>query len=332
MLSRHVIPCLLVAIVLPLIFFGCGRGEVTYVTIGTGSQTGVYYPTGEAIARMVNAKGDEYKVQASFESTGGSVFNVNAILAGDMEFGIVQSDLQYQAARGEGPWEGQGPQDSLRAVFSIHPELVTLVAAEDSGIRTLRDLRGKRVNLDSPGSGTLQNALMVLAAVGIDAEKDLSVERVSAKEGPSLLQDGRIDAFFFTVAHPSGALLEATAGTRGIRFIPIEGPEIDAILDAAPYMTRAHIPLSLYPKSANDAEVPTIGVKATLMTSSHVPEAIVHAITKEVFENLATFKKLHQAYGQLTRENMLDALSAPLHDGARRYFLEAGLLREGGED
>lgn len=167
-----------------------------FVTIGTGGITGVYYPTGGAIAKIVNNKRKEYGIRCTVESTAGSVFNVNAVMAGDLEFGVVQSDRQYQAFKGLAEWEKAGPQKDLRAVFSIHPESVTLAATVDSGVKNIKDLKGKRVNIGNPGSGQRQNSIDALTAAGLDYEKDIKTESVKAAEAPGLLQDGRIDAFF----------------------------------------------------------------------------------------------------------------------------------------
>ncbi|MHC4224354.1 MAG: TAXI family TRAP transporter solute-binding subunit [Planctomycetota bacterium] len=311
---------------LSLFGVGCGQsgsGDVRFVTVGTGGITGVYYPTGGAIAKMVNAKRDVYGLSCSVQSTGGSVFNVNAIMAGDMEFGIVQSDRQYQAVHGLAEWKQKGPQADLRAVFSIHPETVTLVAADDAGIQTIRDLVGKRVNIGNPGSGQRQNAIDALEGAGIDREKDLRAESVRASEAPGLLQDDRIDAFFYTVGHPSGAIKEATAGVRKIHFVPITGAE--ALIERRPYYTLARIPVEHYPSASNEEDVETFGVKATLMTSTKIPDDVVYAICREVFENLDAFKELHPAYADLTREKMLEGLTAPIHPGAMKYYREAGL-------
>ncbi len=300
--------------------------KTTFVTIGTGGITGVYYPTGGAIAKMVNAKRDEYGIRATVESTGGSVFNVNAVMAGDLEFGVVQSDRQYQATNGLAEWEGK-PQEKLRSVFSIHPESVTLVAGEDTGIKTIQDLKGKIVNIGNPGSGQLQNSIDALTAVGIDPEKDITAEQVKAAEAPGLLQDNRIDAFFYTVGHPSGAIKEATAGARKVRIVSIEGEGIDELLKKDPYYAKAIVPIEFYEGAVNEEDVPTFGVKATFVTSADVPDEVVYAITKEVFENFEDFKKLHPAYKVLTKESMLEGLSAPLHPGAEKYYKEAGLLK-----
>ncbi len=300
---------------------------VKFVTIGTGGITGVYYPTGGAIAKIVNKKRKEYGIRCTVESTGGSVFNVNAVMAGDLDFGVVQSDRQYQAIHGIKDWKDKGKQTKLRSVFSIHPESCTLLAAVDAGINTIKDLKGKKVNLGNHGSGQLGNSTDALKAIGFDLEKDIKAEYIKAAEAPGLLQDGRIDAFFYTVGHPSGAFKEATAGARKVKFVSIAGPEIDAMVASYPYYASSFVPVDNYPGAKNDANVDTFGVKATFVTSADVPDDIVYAVTKEVFENFESFKKLHPAYKVLTKENMLEGLSAPIHPGAMKYYKEAGLIK-----
>jgi hypothetical protein len=299
------------------------QAKTTFVTIGTGGITGVYYPTGGAIAKMVNKKRKEYGIRATVESTGGSVFNVNAIMSGDLEFGVVQSDRQYQAMKGLAEWKDKGPQKDLRAVFSIHPESITLVAAVDAGIKDISDLKGKRVNIGNPGSGQRQNSIDALNAVGLDYLTDFHAEGIKAAESAGLLQDGRIDAFFYTVGHPNGSIKEATAGKRKVLFASITG--IDKLLAKYPYYAKAVIPITFYPNAVNKEDVQTFGVKATFVTSAKVPDNVVYAITKEVFENFESFKKLHPAYKVLTKKGMLEGLSAPIHPGAMKYYKEAGL-------
>ena len=311
---------------------GCGpsgekqeaaKAKTTFITIGTGGITGVYYPTGGAIAKIVNKKKDVYGIRCTVESTGGSVFNVNAIMAGDLQFGVVQSDRQYQAIRGLAEWKDKGKQEDLRAVFGIHPESITLVAAVDAGINDIADLKGKRVNIGNLGSGQRQNSIDALESVGIDYKKDLIAEGIKASESPNLLQDGRIDAYFYTVGHPNGSIKEATAGLRKVRFASITG--IDSLLEKYPYYAKAFIPVKFYPGAENTENVDTFGVKATFVTSAKVPEDVVYAVTKEVFDNFDSFKKLHPAYAVMTKEGMLEGLSAPLHPGALKYYKEAGL-------
>lgn len=310
-----------------LAFSGAGRAEAktTFITIGTGGITGVYYPTGGAIAKIVNAKKDKYNIRATVESTGASVFNINAIMSGDLEFGIAQADRQYQAYNGLSEWEGK-PQKDLRAVFALAPEAVTFVAAEDAGIKTLADAKGKVINLGNPGSGNRQNAIDVLQAAGINIEKDLKGEGIKAADAPRMVQDGRIDGFFYTVGHPNGNIKEATAGKRKCRIVSI--PDIAPLTKAFPYYSLTHIDMSQYPEATNkDEDVTTVGMLATLVTSAKVPDDVVYAVTREIFENLDEFKKLHPALAGLTREGMLEGLTAPLHPGAEKYYKEAGLIK-----
>ena len=308
--------------------FGFGpypaAAKTTFITIGTGGVTGVYYPAGGAISRMINKKKDVYHIRATVESTAGSVFNINAVMSGDLEFGIAQSDRQYQAYNGLAEWKGK-PQKNLRAVFALHPEAVTLVAAVDSGIKKFADLKGKKVNIGNPGSGQRQNSIDALTINGIDWKKDIKAEGLKAAEAPGMLQDGRIDAFFYTVGHPSGAIKEATAGTRKVMFIAI--PNVDKLCKKFPYYAPAYVPVKFYPQALNKEDVPTFGVKATFVTRADMPDDIVYAITKEIFENLDAFKKLHPAFEVLTKKNMLEGLSAPIHPGALKYYKEAGLIK-----
>jgi TRAP transporter TAXI family solute receptor len=310
--------------ILGICFFGCNAKETRFVTIGTGGVTGLYYPTGGAVSRMLNKKFKQFGIKATVESTSGSVFNINAVLQGDMEFGIAQSDRQYQAYHGLAEWTESGPQSDLRAVFSIHAEPITLVVSEESGIEAIADLRGKRINLGNPGSGQLQNSKDVLAAAGL-SDQDITAEYVKAVEAPGLLQDERLDGFFYTVGHPNGNIKEATSGRIKVRIVPITGMTIDRIVEEYPYYAKALIPHSFYPRALNSEDIETIGVKATFVTSSNVDEELVYALVKVVFENLEDFKSLHPAYKYLTRQNMLQGLTAPVHRGALRYYGEAGL-------
>lgn len=311
---------------------GCGRTdssagpERSFVKVGTGGQTGVYYPVGSALCNLVNEGQDQHGIKATVETTGGSVFNVNALMAGDMQFGIVQSDRQAQAWKGTNEWESAGPQEKLRAVCSLYPECVNLIAADDAGIRTMADLEGKRVNIGDPGSGNRGNAIDALALAGLDWETDIDAEGVKAAEAATLLQDGRIDAYFYTVGHPNGSFTEVSVGKRKVRFVPITNA--NPLIEKSPYYAHAMIPVSHYPGVLNEEDVPTFGVKATLCTSADVPEEQVYQVTRALFENLEEFKSLHEALSGLEAKAMLEGLSAPLHPGAERYFREAGLLDE----
>ncbi|MCP3952874.1 MAG: TAXI family TRAP transporter solute-binding subunit [Desulfobacterales bacterium] len=297
--------------------------QPTFVSIGTGSESGNYLLTGKAIAELVNRKISELNLRCTVETTSGSVFNINAVMAGNLQFGIAQSDRQWQAVQGKGEWKEKGPQADLRAVFSIYPESVTLVAAVDAGIKNSMDLKGKRVNIGNPGSGLRQNAIDALEAVHIDYKTDMNAEGINASESAGLLQDGRIDAFFHTVSHPNRAIRSATTGRRKVRFAAIAG--VDKLLKQYPYYTKSVIRSDLYRGAVNEGEIATFGVKATLVTSARVPDPVVYAVTKEIFENSADFKGMNQVHAHLTKSGMLKGLNAPFHPGALRYYKEAGL-------
>lgn len=326
-MRHHLVPVLCSALCLALVACGGEAGDgaaPSFVSIGTGGTTGVYYPVGGAVAQVVNAGSEQHGIKASHESTGGSVYNIKAVLAGDLEFGLAQSDRQYQAVQGLAEWEGQ-PQDALRAVCSFHPEVVTLVA--EAGITDLAGLKGKRVNTGNPGSGQRQNAIEVLMAAGIDPETDIQAEGLKAAEAPRMLQDGRIDAFFYTVGHPAGAITETTTGSRPVRLLDITG--VDSLLEQYPYYSVTTIPAGTYPQAV-DGDQPTtsIGMLTTMVTSAAVPEDTVYHVTKAIFERLEQFRQLHPALRGLAVEDMVDGLSAPLHPGAKRYFDEAGIAVE----
>jgi len=317
---------------------GCGKEEEdktsavdkhsvqqpTFVSIGTGSSDGNYYLAGKAIAELVNRKIGTHNLSCTVETTSGSAFNVNAVTTGDLQFGIIRSDSQWQAVQGKGEWQEKGPQSELRAVFSIHPESVTLVAAVDAGIKSIMDLKGKRVNIGPPGSGQRQSAIDALEAVNIDYKTDMNAEGNKTSESANLLQDGRIDAFFYTIGHPSRDIQGATTGRRKVRFAAITG--IDKLLEKSPYYTKSTIPSRLYPGAVNEGNIPSFGPKATLVTSARVADKTVYAITKEIFENFAEFKGMRPALANLAKPEMLQALSATIHPGALRYYREAGLM------
>ena len=225
--------------------------------------------------------------------------------------------------KGLAAWEGK-PQSGLRSVFSLHPESVTLVAAVDSGINSLADLAGKRVNLGEPGSGTRGNAEAVLKAAGIEQSALAAAEGLNAKEAPRVLQDGRIDAFFYTVGHPAGAIEEATSGTRALKFISITG--MDELLAQYPYFRKTTIDAKLYPRAQGE-NAETFGFITTVVTSADVSEDVVYHLVKSVFENLDSYRKKHPALQNLKAEEMAKGGSAPLHPGAEKYYREAGLIK-----
>ena len=297
------------------------------LTVGTGAPWGSYYLTGLAISSIVNNKQEAGGFRLKELSSSGSVSNINAIVAGDIQFGIAQSDRQYQAFNGLAEWKEKGPQKDLRAVFSLYTESVTLVAARNSDITAIHDLRGKRVDIGLPGSGTRQNAIDVLDAAGIEWEKDMVVYEEKLDDRIRMLTHGSVDAFFHTVGHPSQDIKSATFSVRGVRFIPLVN--IDKILSENPYYSQSFIPAELYPFADNKKNVETIGVKATFLTSAKVPDDIVYAVTKAVFDDLESLGDYDHVLKHFVRtvrkEDMINGLTAPIHPGALRFYQEIGL-------
>jgi hypothetical protein len=296
-----------------------------FITIGTGGVTGVYYPTGGAICRLVNAGRQEHGIRCSVESTGGSVYNVNTIRQGELDFGVVQSDVQYNALNGEGDeFKDQGPFEALRAVFAVHPEPFTVVARADSGIESFDDLKGKRVNVGNPGSGQRATMEVLMDAKGWTMDDFALASELKSAEQSQALADNKVDAIVFTVGHPNGSIQEATT-TTDAKLVAVSDAEVDALVEANPYYSKATIPGGMY--RGNDEDVETFGVRATFVSSADVPEEVVYAVTKAVFENFEDFQKLHPAFATLEKEELTSAaLSAPLHPGAEKYFQEAGLM------
>ena len=306
-------------------FSSAAVSETTFVTIGTGGVTGVYYPTGGAIARLVNKGKKEHGIRASVESTGGSTYNLNAIASGELEMGVAQSDWQYHAWNGTSKFKEKGPNKDLRAVFSVHPEPFTVVARADSGIKNFEDLKGKRVNIGNPGSGQRGTMEVVMEKMGWTKDDFKLASELKSAEQSKALCDNKIDAIVFTVGHPSGSIKEATTSCDSV-LVNVQGEVIDALVEENDYYRTATIPAGMY--RGNDQDTMTFGVGATFVTSAKVPENVIYVVVKSVFENFEDFKKLHPAFAVLKKEEMVkDGLSAPLHDGAAKYYKEAGLIK-----
>jgi TRAP transporter TAXI family solute receptor len=300
------------------------KAETQFVTIGTGGVTGVYYPTGGAICRLVNKTRKEHGIRCSVESTGGSVYNLNTIRAGELDMGVAQSDWQYHAYNGTSKFEDQGPNKDLRAVFSVHPEPFTVVARKDSGIKNFQDLKGKRVNIGNPGSGQRGTMEVVMGALGWTKKDFKLASELKSAEQSKALCDNKVDAMVFTVGHPSGSIKEASTSCDSV-LVNVTGPEIDKLVKDNDYYRTATVPGGMY--RGTDSDTQTFGVGATFVTSAKVPENVIYNVVKAVFENFDQFKKLHPAFGVLKKEEMIkDGLSAPLHDGAVKYYKEAGLM------
>lgn len=296
-----------------------------FITIGTGGVTGVYYPTGGAICRLVNKGRKTHGIRCSVESTGGSVYNLNTIRAGELDMGVAQSDWQYHAYHGTSKFKSAGANKKLRAVFSVHPEPFTVVARADSGIKTFKDLKGKRVNIGNPGSGQRGTMEVVMKALGWKKSDLALASELKSAEQSSALCDNKVDAIVFTVGHPSGSIKEATTSCDSV-LVSVTGPAIDKLIRDNDYYRSATIPGGMY--RGNKQDTTTFGVGATFVSSTNTPEKTIYQVVKSVFENFKTFKKLHPAFKVLKKREMVkDGLSAPLHPGALKYYKEVGLVR-----
>lgn len=312
------------ALALGAIVGSAQAAEERFITIGTGGQTGVYYVVGQSICRLVNRDTETTGIKCTAPATGASVANINAIRNGEMDMGVAQSDVQSNAIEGAAPFDQQGPMPDLRAVFSVHPEPMTIVARADSGIKSLDDLKGKRVNIGNPGSGSRATFEVLMAGLGWQMSDLALAAELKAAEQAQALCDNNVDAIVYTVGHPNGSIKEATTSCAAV-LVPIAGPAVDELVAENKYYAKATIPGGMY--TGTDADTETFGVMATMVSSAKVPEDVVYQVTKAVFDNFDRFKKLHPAFENLVEVEMLtNGVSAPLHDGAIRYYKEKGWM------
>ena len=301
------------------------QAQQKFITVGTGGVTGVYYAAGGALCRLVNKDRAKHGIRCSVESTGGSVFNINTLKAGELDLGFAQSDVQFNATKGLGPFKDGGAYGDLRAVFSVHPEPFTVVARKEANIKTFADLKGKRFNVGNPGSGTRSSMEELLGALGWKLGDFSLASELKADEHGAAVCDGKIDGFFYGVGHPSANIQDPTTSC-GAKLVSITGAQVDKLVDDKPYYAKTTIPGGMYP--GNPEPTLTYGVLATVVASAKAPADTVYQVTKAVFENFDEFKKLHPALANLKPENMItDGLSAPLHEGAVRYYKEKGWVK-----
>jgi len=322
MLSRNLLAGSAVA--LSMAIGSSAFAEEKFVTIGTGGQTGVYYQVGGAICRLVNRGSDDHEIKCT-HTTGGSVANINGIRTGDLDLGVAQSDWQYHAYNGTAPDKfPDGKFEGLRAVFSVHPEPFTVVARADSGINSIEDLKGKRVNIGNPGSGQRGTMEVLMDKMGWSMDDFALASELKSSEQSAALCDNKVDAIVFTVGHPNGSIKEATTSCES-KLINVDNDAAKALANDNDFYAMATIPGGMYTGTDND--VSTFGVGATFVSSTETPEDVVYEITKAVFENFDRFKKMHPAFANLKEEDMIkNNLSAPLHDGAAKYYKERGWM------
>ena len=294
------------------------------VTIGTGSRTGVYFQIGRGICRLLKASGNPAAASCSALTTAGSIANLRDLRAGKLQLAVAQSDWQYHALNGTSDFTEDMPDPDLRALFSVHGEAFTLVARRDAEIENLRDLIAKRVNIGNPGSGQRGTMEILMLAMGWEKSTFSLAEELPASQQSLALCHDRVQAMVYTAGHPNDSVAQAVR-LCDAALVEVSGRPVDILVAKYPFYSRMTIPGGLYAGNHND--VRTFGVKATVVSSAKVDADTVYAITKAVFENLAGFRRLHPSFSHLIPEQMItDGLSAPLHEGARRYYKERGWL------
>ncbi|MEM7469954.1 MAG: TAXI family TRAP transporter solute-binding subunit [Pseudomonadota bacterium] len=303
--------------------FGGAASAQEFISIGTGGVTGVYYPTGGAICRLVNRDRKEHGIRCAVESTGGSVYNINTIKAGELEFGVAQSDWQFHAFNGTSKFS-DNPFPGVRAMFSVHPEPFTLIVRGDSDISSFEGLKGKRVNVGNPGSGQRATMEVVMDAFGMTMDDFALATEYKGSEMAKQICDDNIDAMIYTIGHPAAAIKEA-ATTCDVKLVDVAGAPIEALVADNPYYRVATIPGGMY--TGSDSDTTTFGVGATFVTSDQVSDDVAYIVAKAVLSNLDDFRGLHPAFANLDAKQMVsDGLSAPLHPGAEKAYKELGLM------
>lgn len=314
----------LMTLLIGLTFIGPIAVAETFVTIGTGGVTGVYYPAGSGICKLINSDLPSHDIRCAIESTGGSVYNLEQLAIGGLDLAIAQSDVLFHTYHGTGDSGDTPGHTTLRALFAIYPEPFTVVARADSGINSFEDLKGKRVNIGNPGSGQRDTMEVIMQAYGWTVSDFSLVSELRSAEQSKALCDDKIDAMVFTVGHPSRSIKEATM-TCQTKIVSVTGPIIDELIEKNDYYRKATIPGGMYDN--NPTDITTFGVGAIFVSTTNLPNQTVYGIVKSLFDNFAAFNALHPAFSNLTKAQMIDEnLPAPLHEGARKYFMEKGLL------
>ena len=293
-----------------------------FFRIGTGGTAGTYYPIGGMIANAVSHPG---KIVATAQATSGSLGNVNGIVGGAMESGFSQSDVATWAQKGTGIFEGKPNVPGLRMIANLYPESLHIVVKKGSGYKSVADLKGKRVALDEPGSGTLINARLVLAAYGLK-ESDIRPEYIKPNQAGDKMKDGSLDAFFFTGGAPAGAIAELATSGSGIELLPIDGAQADSLRASSPFFAVDSIAAETY---KGVAAVKTLAVGAQWVTSDKADTETVYQITKSLFSE-ATQKTLAAGHAKgkfITLKNAVQGVGIPYHAGAEKYYREAGVLK-----
>jgi TRAP transporter TAXI family solute receptor len=296
------------------------------ITIGTGGTTGVYHPLGTAVCNLVNRDYSQHGIRCLVDETSGSIANLNGLRSGELDIGLAQSDQEYNAYRGLGPFAEKGSNKNLRNLFSTHSESFTVLARADSNIKTFDDLKGKRVNIGNPGSGQRATMEALMQAKNWTSAVFSEVSELEPDQQSQALCDNQVDAIIYTVGHPNRSILEATIVCDS-HIVQVADPVVDKLVQDNPYYTHETIPGGIY--RGNYKDIKTFGVRAMVVSSTNTPQETVYQVVKSVFENFDEFNRAHHVLHNQTREGMIiDDSSVPLHEGAMHYFKEAGLLNK----
>ena len=294
---------------------GCGGGgeKEQFINIATGGTAGTYYPIGGAIAEVLNKNG----MNASAQSTGASVANINMLKDKQVELAIVQNDITYYAVNGEEMFKEGGKIENLSGIASLYPETCQFVVREDSGIKSIPDLKGKRVAVGAAGSGAEANARQILEAYGITYE-DVEEQFLSFAEGSYALKDGTVDAAFVTAGYPT-ASVQDIASQNKIRLLPVGDEQIKILSEKYPFYTKTTVPSGVY--QGFDEEISTVSVMAILVANEKIDTALGEKLTKAVFDNLDKIAAAHAAGKNITKENALKGMDfIKMNEGATKVL------------
>lgn len=308
------------SVILALVLLVSSLSAKEFITIGTGGMTGTYYPVGGEICRLVN-KNKDFK--CSVQSTGASIYNVNNVLKDELNFGFVQSDVVFDKYNGTGKFDKKGDKN-LRAVVAIYPELLAFVVSKASNIKEIKDLKGKSFNVGNPGSGNQVTSLFVFQEYGFDPKLLKHNGVLTAQEAPMALKDKKIDGYSYVVGHPTANITDA-ANSLPIDILNINGEPAKRLIEKYPYFAKGVILKGTY--EGVDHEVETIGVKAVLVANKTQSDSSVRAVVKAILDNFDTYTKLHPALRSVTKESLVEGLSAPLHPAAEAVFREYKIIK-----
>lgn len=323
--NRKIAPFVLLTLLVTVVAVPlAGAQPRRLVTIASGWVVGVYYPLAGAMSRIAyNAK--DLNIRAAVEATGASVANAQLIGTGDADFALLQNDIAYYAYNGItlSAFKGK-PVRNMVGIFTIYPELVHVVATQASGVKSIRDLKGKRVALGPQGSGTEQNALQTLSVSGVKESDLAQAERVDATAAAEELKDGQIDAAFFTTGLGSAVIVELFMSGK-VALVPIDRVPGEALKQEYPFYTLEKIPANTYRGQEREALTPA--VLAMLVARKDLPVDLVYKFTRAIFDNLAQFHTAHAAAKSLTLPTAQNGMPVPLHPGAEKFYREKGMVR-----